>query len=127
MSVGEGMITVFTTLKPLSTLDEAAEALIRTTQQEFPVVDDTGRLAGFLTRSALFKALAQGDRTAPVEQFMDKDVPTVREGARLEAALEAMRAGSARAVGVVDGGGKLIAYVTPENLGELMVVRRPDR
>jgi Zn-dependent protease/CBS domain-containing protein len=127
MSVREGMITMFTTLAPQATLDDAADALIRTTQQEFPVVDEDGRLAGFLTRSALFKALPQGDRKAPVEAFMDRDIPTVRETARLEAALEAMRSGSARAVGVVDAEGRLVAYVTPENLGELMVVRRPDR
>jgi len=126
MRVDEGMITQFTTLTPLSTLDDAAEALIRTTQQEFPVVDAIGRLDGFLTRSALFAGLSQGDRTAPVAQFMDKNVPTVREGSKLGAALEAMRSGSARAVGVVDGDGRLVAYITPENLGELMVVRRPD-
>lgn len=125
MRVEEGMITEFTTLMPLSTLDEAAAALIRTTQLEFPVVDSLGRLDGFLTRSALFKALSQGDRTAPVEQFMDRNVPTVREGSRLGTALNAMRKGSARAVGVVDSGDRLIAYITPENLGELMVVRGP--
>jgi Zn-dependent protease len=96
MRVEEGMITEFATLRPLSTLDEAADALIRTTQQEFPVVTDMGKLDGFLTRSALFKALSQGDRTAPVEQFMDKNVPTVRQGTRLGVALEAMRSGSAR-------------------------------
>jgi len=125
MRVEDGMITQFAVLRPPSSLEEAAEALIRTTQQEFPVVDDAGRLEGFLSRSALFKALAQGDRNARVDQFMDKHAPTVGAGARLEVALEAMRSGSAQVVGVIDKGDRLVGYITPENLGELMVVRRP--
>lgn len=124
MSVREGSITTFTPLRPDATLDLAADVLVQTTQLEFPVVDDSGRLVGFLTRSALFKALSLGDRAASVDRFMDRDVPAVHEDATLEEALKAMRAGTARAVGVLDVNDRLVAYVTPENLGELMVVRK---
>jgi Mg/Co/Ni transporter MgtE len=42
--------------------------------------------------------------------------------ARLEDALKLLQGRSASAVGVVDRDGRLIGYVTPENIGELMMV-----
>ena len=56
------MITSFQTLGPLSTVDDAAALLLRTTQQEFPVVDGAGALRGVLTREALIAALQQTRR-----------------------------------------------------------------
>jgi Zn-dependent protease/CBS domain-containing protein len=128
MTVRDGMITAFEPLALDSTLADAAEALIRTTQQEFPVLGKEHELVGFLTRSALFRALSQADSSAAVEQFMARDIPTVTEHSNLEKALEAMRRSNAPAVGVLDGRSRLVAYITPENLGELMIVRRfrPD-
>jgi stage IV sporulation protein FB len=55
--VKRAMVRNFETLGPQSTIDNAADALIRTTQREFPVVDGGGRLRGFLTREAMIKAL----------------------------------------------------------------------
>ena len=51
------MITSFQSLSPLSTVDDAAALLLRTTQQEFPVLDGAGSLRGMLTREALIAAL----------------------------------------------------------------------
>lgn len=91
-------------------------ALIRTTQLQLPVVDGLARLDGFLTRSALLTALSEGDQTPPVEQIWTRSVPTVREGSRVRAALDAMRRGSERAVGIVDSGDRLIAYTRRRTL-----------
>ena len=44
MGVRDAMITQFEALGPHSTVGDAANALIRTTQHEFPVVDGSGRL-----------------------------------------------------------------------------------
>lgn len=54
--VQRAMITEFVSLGPQSTVAEAADALIRTTQREFPVVDGAGRLRGILTRDEMIKA-----------------------------------------------------------------------
>lgn len=123
MGVREGMITVFESLKPGATLGDAADALIRTTQHEFPVTDNDGHLAGFLTREALAVALAKGDRTTPVASVMIRDVPVVRDTEQLDAALKKMQGGSAPAAGVVGRDGTLVGYVTFDNLGELMMIR----
>ena len=53
------MITAYQSLSPTSTADDAAALLLRTTQQEFPVVDGAGKLRGVVTREALIAALQE--------------------------------------------------------------------
>ena len=118
----DAMITAFESLAPDDSLDVAANALIRTTQHEFPVVDRvSGAPVGLLTRSALYHALDQGPRTRTVETAMSRDLPVVALGTGLAAVLERMQTG-APAVGVLGPAGALVGYVTRENIGELMVV-----
>lgn len=119
----DAMITAFEPLGPDDTLQAATAALIRTTQHEFPVLDRDGRLAGFLTRHALFRALTDGDRQARVGTLMLADIPEVAATDTLEAAVDALRGENAPAVGVTDRSGRLIGYITVENLGELTLVR----
>ncbi|UIJ71975.1 site-2 protease family protein [Aurantimonas sp. HBX-1] len=122
VSAREAMITRFETLGPQATLANAAEALIRTTQHEFPVVDGAGQLRGILTQKALIQALARTGRDTPVVEVMVRDVPTIRENAALSFAMNRMREQDAPALGVVDRDGRLVAYITPENIAEYMLL-----
>jgi len=124
IGVREAMITNFESLDENATLQEAASALIRTTQREFPVLDRHGRLAGFLTRQGLFAALADdGPRTRPIAPHVVRDAAAVPMGAALLAAINEMQRTGCPAVGVTGPSGALIGYVNHENIGELMVVR----
>lgn len=119
----DAMITSYESLTPEDTLDAAAGALIRTTQHEFPVIDPQGAFHGFLTRDALFAALAHDHpRTQPVAQIMTKDIPSLPLGAGLDKVFDALHQG-APAVVVVDAKGHMLGYITNENVGELMVLR----
>lgn len=121
----EAMITRFESLDEGASLAEASAALIRTTQHEFPVLDMQGHLAGVLTRRALYAALAQdGPHSHPVAPHVTRDVPVVPLRAPLIDAIRAMQKAEAPAVGVVGPSGALVGYITSENIGELMVVRR---
>ena len=120
--VSDAMITHFETLGPQATVDDAADALIRSTQREFPVVDGGGHLRGVLTRDAMIRALKDQGPTTPVLDVMQKDVPTVEARSKLDNALKLITAAQAPAVGVVDAAGKLIGLLTPENVGELMMI-----
>ncbi|GAB4355288.1 MAG: site-2 protease family protein [Oricola sp.] len=122
VSVREGMITHYDALGPASTLGDAAEALLRTTQHEFPVVDGGGNLRGVLTRSAMVAALQERGRDLPVHEAMTRDIPVVPETAMLDAAFKLLQGANAPAVGVTDREGRLVGYVTTENIGELMLV-----
>lgn len=123
VDVRDAMISRFESLPATASLDEAAQALLRTTQHEFPVVDGAGRLHGVLTLAALVTGLRQGGSREPVVEAMSSDIPVVREHEKLSVALEHLQRGAAPAVGVVDAEDTLVGYVTIENIGELMMLR----
>jgi Zn-dependent protease/CBS domain-containing protein len=118
------MITSFQTLSPSSTVDDAAQLLLRTTQKEFPVVDGAGTLRGMLTHEALIAALRTTGGATPVLDVMTRDVPTVPENGCLDAVFKVMQQrGGTRFVGVVDPNQRLLGYITAENLAELVMIR----
>jgi len=122
--VTDAMITKFEALGVMSSVDDAAALLLRTTQQEFPVLDGAQRLRGFVTRKAIIDALAQENGgTQSVLEIMAGDVPVVPVQAYLETAVRLVQESRARCVGVVDQAGHLAGYVTPENISELMMIR----
>jgi CBS domain-containing protein len=53
LRVAEAMVTHLVSLPPDATLEDAVEALLRTSQHEFPVVDKDERVLGVLTRDRL--------------------------------------------------------------------------
>ena len=125
--VSDAMITKFEALGTAATVNDAADALIRTTQTEFPIVDGTGRLRGVLTRDAMIKALKERGPDTPVLEVMQTDIPTVRARSKLETALRSLMA-KRPVVGVTDGEDRLVGLLTLENLGEMMMVQsaRPE-
>ncbi|MFT0861387.1 site-2 protease family protein [Ancylobacter sp. G4_0304] len=126
--VQDAMITHFESLGPQSTVGDAAEALIRTTQKEFPVVDGAGHLRGVLTRDAMIRALQAGGPGASVLEAMQGDVPTLPLRAPLDAALKKLSETRAPVLGALDGEGRLVGLLSPENVGEMMMLRaaQPD-
>jgi Zn-dependent protease/CBS domain-containing protein len=116
------MITAFQTLTPLATADDAAALLLRTTQQEFPIVDGAGALRGVLTRDALIAALQRTGGQTPVIEIMEHDVPTVPENACVENILSLLQRTGKRMVGVVDARQRLLGYITADNLAELIMI-----
>jgi Zn-dependent protease/CBS domain-containing protein len=119
---GQVMISEFQSLKPGSTVDEAAALLLRTTQQEFPVVDDGGRLQGILMRDALISGLRDSGGSTPVAGLMRKEVPTVPRNACLDSVFSILQR-QPRLVGVLDADGRLVGYITAENLTELVMIQ----
>jgi Zn-dependent protease/CBS domain-containing protein len=122
MLAADAMITDFERLSPTSAVDEAVQALIRTTQHEFPVVDGGGRLRGVLTRDAMIHALQQQGGATPVIDIMNRNIPVVQPRQSLEQALRLLQEDSAPAVGVTADDGRLLGYITAENIGEIMMV-----
>jgi CBS domain-containing protein len=117
------MITAYQPLGPSATADDAAALLLRTTQQEFPVVDGGGILRGVVTREALIQALQEKGGSAPVLDFMARDVPTVPENACLDNVFQLLQRRGPRMVGVVDRQQRLVGYITSENLAELVMIQ----
>ena len=123
MSVSDAMVTEVMPLEVHATIGDAVEALLRTSQHEFPVVDAAGRVHGVLTRDDMIRGLKEGGPGLAVTAAMRRDIPVVSERASFEEAFELMQSCRCPALPVVDRWGRLAGLFTPENVGELMMVR----
>jgi stage IV sporulation protein FB len=121
---GAAMMTQFATLTPDETIDAAVETLLRTSQNEFPVVDAAGHPVGVLGRIELIKALKQRGPDARVAEAMTSPMPTIGHRSRLDDAFRLLQEKSAPAVGVMDADGRLIGLVTPETIGEMLMLQQ---
>jgi Zn-dependent protease/CBS domain-containing protein len=126
--VSDAMVTSFESLPTSATVSDAADALIRTTQTEFPIVDGGGQLRGVLTRDAMIKALKERGPEAPVLEVMQADVRTIGANAKLDTALRSFLQEGRPVVGVTGAHGKLVGLLTVQNLGEMMMLHsaRPE-
>jgi stage IV sporulation protein FB len=121
--VSSAMVREFRTLPETASLQEAVDALLGTSQHDFPVVDGTGRVAGVLTRHDLIAALRKDDPHIVVGDVMRRDIPTVTTGTRFEDAFRIMQECNCPAVPVLDRMKRLVGLLTPENVTELMMVQ----
>ena len=121
--VSSAMVREFRTLSGDASLQEAVDALLATSQHDFPVVDDTGGIAGLLTRQDLIAALRKNDPALRVGDVMRRDIPTVTTGTRFEDAFRIMQECNCPAVPVLDRMKRLVGLLTPENVTELMMVQ----
>jgi len=122
LPISEAMETELVTLPENATLDDAVDALLRTSQHEFPVVDAEGHVIGVLTRDDMFRALKRDGASAPVTSVMHRNVPAVAPDEPFDKAFSLMQDAASPALPVIDGRGNLLGLVTPENVGELMMV-----
>src|SRR6184192_87207 len=120
--VSSAMVREFHTLPENATLQEAVDALLATSQHDFPVVDEAGNVAGVLTRHDLIAALRKDDPQLRVSDVMRRDIPTVTTGTRFEEAFRIMQECNCPAVPVLDSMKRLVGLLTPENVTELMMV-----
>lgn len=120
----DAMITRFEALSPTSTADDAVALLLRTTQQEFPVLDQSTRLQGIVTRDTLIEVLRDRGGSTPVAEFMHTDVPVVTGTATLDNVVQMLQQKRARAVAVAGPDNRLLGFITPENFTEIMMVGR---
>ena len=124
--VRDAMVSEFESLTPASTIEQAVQLLLRTSQHEFPVVDDEGAMQGILTRDDLIKALRDSQPARPVVEVMRTDIPSVSDRHALKEAMGLIQQQGMPAVAVTDAGGRLVGLVTPENIGELVMVLSAD-
>ncbi|MEY2545405.1 MAG: hypothetical protein QOG48_522 [Verrucomicrobiota bacterium] len=122
LPVSSAMVREFRSLPTDATLEEAADALIATSQHDFPVLDQTGNVAGVLTRHDLISALRKNDPAIRVGDVMRRDIPVVTTGTPFNEAFRIMQENNLPAVPVLDGMKRLVGLLTPENVTELMMI-----
>jgi Zn-dependent protease len=115
------MITEFHTLEHGNTIRDAANLLLSTSQQDFPVMH-SGMVVGLLGRNLLLRAIANEGPEAYVAGVMDRDFLALSPDDDLAEILPVMaRAGRCALVMDKD---KLMGLLTTENLSEFLLLRR---
>jgi len=122
--VTAAMLTQFATLTPDEHVDAAVQTLLRTSQGEFPVVDGQGKPVGVLMRNDLIRALKERGPDARVADAMTVSIPTVNKNRCLDEAFRLLQEKSAPAVGVVDASERLVGLITPETIGEMLMLHQ---
>lgn len=79
--VRDAMMTRFIVVDAGAALEEAIDALLRTGQHDFPVVDSRGTVVGILTRDDMIAGYRRQGPDTPVTEVMHRDVPTIRADA----------------------------------------------
>jgi Zn-dependent protease/CBS domain-containing protein len=119
--VRAAMITEFYTLQHGHTIRDAANLLLSTSQQDFPVIHSE-QVVGLLGRNLLLKSLAAEGPDAYVAGVMDRDFLSLEPATDLAEVLPLM-AQAGRCALVMDGA-KLLGLLTTDNLSEFLLLRR---
>lgn len=120
--VRAAMITDFRTLPHGSTIRDAANLLLATSQQDFPVVHGT-QVIGLLPRNSLLRALASEGPDAYVSGAMDREFRRLSPDMDLAQALPSLTQAGSCAL-VMDADNQLLGLLTTENLSEFLLLRR---
>jgi len=87
------------------------------------MVDSAGNLVGILTRENLIRGLHSEGPQAQVASVMHANVPIVKHNASFDHAFRVMLECQCPVVGVVGNDGRLVGLLTPETVGEMLMIQ----
>lgn len=120
--VTRAMLTDFKTLSPRDNLSQVVGLILSGSQHDFPVVDANGRVAGILDRDAFMRALTEHGQSAPVMDFVRRDLPEVDSFEMIEMALMRLNEVGSKTLPVTHQG-QLVGMITMENITEYLMIR----
>jgi stage IV sporulation protein FB len=125
LPVSAAMVTRFKTLQPLDPIGRARDELLAGSQQDFPIVDESG-LRGILVRSDLVEGLRRVGPDVAISELMRTLPAPPRSDQRLGDAVRVMHEHDLPTIPVVDYQ-RIVGLLTRENLGEMLMVREAER
>lgn len=120
--VTRAMLTDFKTLSPRDNLSQVVALILSGSQHDFPVVDANGHFVGILDRDTFMRALTQHGQSAPVMDFIRRDLPEVDSFEMLELALMRLQESGSKILPVTHAG-QLVGIITAENITEYLMIR----
>jgi Zn-dependent protease/CBS domain-containing protein len=119
--VKAAMLTEYHTLTHGNTIRDAANLLLSTSQQDFPIVH-SDHVIGLLGRNALLRAMANDGPDVYVAGYMEREYTTLAPDMNLAEVLPVMA--HAGACALVMDGERLLGLLTAENLSQFLLLRR---
>jgi stage IV sporulation protein FB len=105
------------TVMPYHTFGQVLEMVIHGYQEDFPVVDESGKVVGMITRDEIMTAAHSPERYSSVRDLMRRNVPTISSQADLfEEGLSILQQSGLRALPVTENG-ELVGMLTIEDVG----------
>jgi Zn-dependent protease/predicted transcriptional regulator len=120
--VTRAMLTDFKTLSPRDNLSQVVALILAGSQHDFPVIDANGQVAGILERDRFMTALTQHGQSAPVMDFIRRDLPSVDSHEMVEMALMRFQETGAKTLPVMHLG-QFVGLITAENITEFLMIR----
>jgi cation:H+ antiporter len=120
--VRAAMLTEFQTLDPRESLGDVARRMLAGAQQDFPVVDETGRVLGVVTHEAFLRALRERGDTASVAAAMVTGYARADAADLLDDVLSRVDSEGCSTLPVFQEG-RLIGLLTAENVGEYVLIQ----
>jgi Zn-dependent protease/CBS domain-containing protein len=115
------------TVTPDHTFGQVLEMVIHGYQEDFPVVDENGKLLGMITRDEIMAAAHSPQRYSSVRDLMKTNVPTISSEADLfEEGLPTLQQSGLRALPVTENG-ELVGMLTIEDVGQASLLRPLQR
>jgi Zn-dependent protease len=118
--VRAAMMTEYHTLPHGATIREAANLLLSTSQQDFPIVLG-GQVLGLLGRNALLRGMAQEGPDSYIAGYMEREFPSVPPEKDLADVLPLMAHAGACVLVMEDD--KLLGLLSSENLSQFLLLR----
>jgi len=122
MPVRLAMITKYHTVSHGDTVGDAAQLMLQTSQQDFPVMHG-GNVIGLLDRNALLRAIANEGSDAYVAGVTDHDPVRLSPDTDLDEAMTVLGESGNPCALVMDGE-ELVGLLTRENLSEFVLLRK---
>src|ERR687885_2965644 len=111
------------TVNPYHTFGQVLDSVIHGFQEDFPVVDEDGKLVGMITRSEIMAAAHSPERYSTVRDVMKTDFPTVSPDADLFAdGARLLQESGLKALPVVRAG-ELVGMLTMDDIGQAALLR----
>jgi CBS domain-containing protein len=119
------MVERVTAIDAATSLADVGRTLVATRFDGVPVVDQDGRVVGFVSETDLLDALLRGvDVTTPVSDIMSRPPIVVDEFATTDDVMSMLRESHIRHLPVVRDG-KIVGMITPHDVLRFFVERMP--
>ena len=106
------------TVTPYHTFGQVLDSVIHGYQEDFPVLDENGKLVGMITRDEIMAAAHSPERYSSVRDLMKANIPTISSQADLFGdALPILQQSGLRALPVTENG-ELVGMLTIEDVGQ---------
>jgi CBS domain-containing protein len=112
------------TVTPDHTFGQVLDSVIHGYQEDFPVVDESGKLVGMITRDEIMAAAHSPQRYSSVRDLMKTNIPTISPQADLfKDGLRILQQSGLRALPVTTENAELVGMLTIEDVGQASLLR----